>query len=322
MLRIALISADNNVRIGGVELLEIWQKNSNATIWIDMEAVDHDTSRSLLTKYFDINKLVIDDAQRDRHPPKFEAFGNYFFLLVKAFAAETTSIDFNILHISFFVGDNFLLTIHKSESPSINKIWGKLESKTINSDLVPQRLCYKVIRTIIDRYVPIVLGLEKRLDELEDEMLNDPSDDLLSELIQYNSKLKKLRRIFGYQEKIFAELLGDTLILTDETRRHEFIDIHEQMERLASLSDLFQDLARDLIDGYISVTSHHLNKIMKVLTIATVIFLPLTFLAGIYGMNFEYMPELKVHNAYYLVVGTMVTIGVGLIFLFRKLRWL
>ena len=103
---------------------------------------------------------------------------------------------------------------------------------------------------------------------------------------------------------------------------HELNDVYEQQERAGSLTDLYYELASDLIDNYISIASHHLNQIMKVLTIITAIFVPLGFLAGIYGMNFEYMPELHTPSGYFILLGVMFSIAVTLLLLFRKKRWL
>ena len=322
MIRTILYDPDSgHIQSGEIELIHPWLESKKLLLWVDFEDHDKQQEREYLSKYFDLNSLAIDDAQRDRHPPKLEWFDNYFFLLVKAFNAQTDSINFGILHISFFVGEKFIITRHDGISPSINKVWDLALKKEINGKRGSAYLCYRVIRTIVDRYTPVILNLETRLEKLEDTMLQNPGDKLLSELIHYNSRLKKLRRIFNYQEGIFDQLSRATQG-TLETTRHEFQDIHEQMERLSSLSDLFQGLARDLIDGYISVTSHRLNQIMKVLTIVAVIFLPLTFIAGIYGMNFENMPELHLEHAYYVILGVMFGLAISMILLFRKLKWL
>ena len=322
MLRTILYEPDTGqVHTGAADLVPAWLENKKQLIWVDFENHDKQEEREFLAKYFDLNNLAIDDAQRDRHPPKLEWFSNYYFLLIKAFNAQTDSINFGILHISFFVGENFIITRHDGVSPSINKVRDMVLGKDIDCGKGASYICYRIIRTIVDRYTPVILSLETRLEKLEDIMLDKPSDKLLSELIHYNSSLKKLRRIFNYQEGIFSQMSGTGSRLLESTR-HEFQDIHEQMERLSSLSDLFQGLARDLIDGYISVTSHRLNQIMKVLTIVAVIFLPLTFIAGIYGMNFENMPELRQENAYYIILGFMCGLAIAMILLFRKLKWL
>jgi magnesium transporter len=207
-------------------------------------------------------------------------------------------------------------------SPSIDRVLDRIGRGEIDVGKGPGHLCYKIVRTVIDRYAPIILALESRLDEMEEQMLANPSDQLLSELVTYNSQLKKLRRIFGYQQSILSQLPGSDSALLGANGRHEFQDAFEQMERLASLSSMLQELTRDLIDGYISISSHRLNNIMKLLTIASVIFLPLTFVAGIYGMNFENMPELRSTYGYFVVIGTFVLIAGSLLLAFKKMRWL
>lgn len=276
-----------------------------------------------MASHFGISQLAIDDAQRDRHPPKLEWFDDdYFFLLLKGFTAETRSIDYDVVHVSLFVGQRFLVTRHAPPSPSIDRVMDRAASGQFDAARGPLFLSYRVVRTIIDRYAPIVLSLENRLDEMEEEMLASPSDTLLAELVSYNSRLKRLRRTFGHQDTLLNELLNLVEANFAESNRHEFQDAYEQMSRMASLTAMLQELTRDLIDGYLSISAHRLNNIMKVLTIASVIFLPLSFVVGLYGMNFVYMPELQVRWGYFVVLGLLVTISAGLLYAFRRLRWL
>lgn len=323
MIRTLLYDPDTNERrIGGPDLLDLWNTDGSALLWIDFDAEEKQLERKLLKQYFNLNDLALDDCQRDRHPPKLEFFNRYFFLLLKGFTADTDSIDYDVVHISLFVGRNFIVTRHGMKSPSVDRVWLSMEQDKLDLSRGTVHISYKIIRSIIDRYTPIVLEMEKSLDSMEEEMLEKPSDDLLGELISYNSKLKKLRRIYGYQESILRALARSDSDLLNERNLHELNDAHEHMERLASLCNLMQELTADLIEGYISVTSHRLNKIMKVLTITTVIFLPLTLLAGIYGMNFQHMPELTSQNGYYVILGIMTGITAALLILFRVMKWL
>jgi magnesium transporter len=138
----------------------------------------------------------------------------------------------------------------------------------------------------------------------------------------YKSDLKKLRRVFVYHQQIFAALRLERFPGLSEDHQHELNDLFEHQERAGSLTQLYYGLASDLIDGYISLAAHHLNSIMKTLTIVASIFIPLTFIAGIYGMNFENMPELKAPEGYFLVLVVMALIATVLIVLFRRRRWL
>lgn len=323
MIRIALLPQPGEpIEYGGEELIARWREEPASVIWIDLNAEDKKQERTFLERHFRFDQLVLDDAQRNRHPPKLEWFDDYYFLLLKAFNAATDSIDFEILHIAFFVGDRFLVTRHPDTSPSINWVWQQSAKGKIDFAKGPNHLCYCIVKRIIERYQPIILGIESRLDETEELMLDSPDDELLGELITYNSRLKKLRRIFGYQQNILDELSTIESDLMDQSHQHEFRDAFEHMERLASLTNLFQELVVDMINGYISLTSHRLNQIIKVLTIVTVVFLPLTLIAGIYGMNFQHMPELSSEMGYFIVLTVMLILVSLLLFIFRKIRWL
>lgn len=322
MIRAMLINRDSGlIDDGGLDLLANWSREKQV-LWLDLEDEPPGEERALLSESFGFTQMAIDDAQRKRHPPKLEWFDDHFFMLLKGFSAETDSIDFSVIHISFFCGQDFLVTRHREVSPSIDRVWQQCIAGGSIAAAHPGHLTYRVVRTIVDRYSPIILNLEQRLDALEEEMLSDPHDDLLGELVSYNSRLRKLRRIFGYQQAILAELMSEHLPLLQENYRHEFQDAFEQMERLTSLSEMLQNLTGDLINGHISVASHRLNNIMKTLTIASVIFLPLTFVAGIYGMNFEHMPELSTAWGYFIVIGIMVAIATCLLLVFRRKGWL
>ncbi len=131
-----------------------------------------------------------------------------------------------------------------------------------------------------------------------------------------------MRRIFTYHEQMLAQLKSNPAPYYNRDQTHELNDIHEQLERGMSLAGLYHEIASDLIDGYLALASHRLNKVMQVLTIITVIFVPLSFLAGIYGMNFEYIPELKFEYGYFMLLGFMFSIICVQLYLFRKRKWL
>lgn len=311
------------LRDGDAALIESWDPAGDALIWVDIDCHDIEAARALLTGRFGISPLAASDALRERHPPKLEWFEDYFFLLLKGFTAETADINnVSVVHISMFVGRNFLLTLHALPSPSVRSLWSAVTQGAVQPRRGTVHLCYRLLRRIVDRYTPVILGLESRLDALEESLAECPDDAVLLELVNYNSRLKKLRRTFGYQQACLDELRHAQSPLFNADSEHEFQDVYEHMERLTSLSALMQELSRDLMDGYISLNGHRLNSIMKTLTIASVIFLPLTFLAGIYGMNFEHMPELHSDAGYFVLLGAMAVIAAGLLWAFRRVRWL
>jgi magnesium transporter len=152
--------------------------------------------------------------------------------------------------------------------------------------------------------------------------MENPDDTILAELLGYKTELKKFRRVFLYHEQMFRELRSRSFPALGADIAHQVTDVYEQQERAGSLAGLYYEMASDMADGYISVASHHLNQIMKILTVVMSIFIPLSFLAGIYGMNFEYMPELHSRSGYFILLGVMGAIALLLISLFRRKRWL
>jgi magnesium transporter len=310
------------IRWGDEGLLSEWEPQGPGWIWADLDAEEPAREANLFSRHFGFDPLVIGDAQRDRHPPKLETFDGYFFLLLNGLDADTRDIEFRTIQLGLFVGQRFLVTRRKARSVSIDNAWREADAGYLKVVPGPAHVAYRITRLVTDRYTHIVVGLERRLEELEDEMFENPRDAVLEELLSYNQNLLKLRRVFTYHQDIFARLSRKDHPFISKRGRHQFTDVYEHTERLASLSHLYKELADDLMHGYISVNSHRLNQIMKVLTVVTAIFLPLTLLVGIYGMNFEEMPELKVHNAYFVLLGVMAAIVVGQLALFRKLKWL
>lgn len=308
--------------VGGQDLVDLWRKDPESTIWLDLSECDKKEEAELLSVYFGIHALAIQDAQRDRHPPKIESFDDYTFLLLKGLSAESKDIDFDTIQLSLFVGRRFLITRHTGPSISVNRLEKLLQSHSTNISST-SKLALQLCRFVAERYLAILLALEPRLEELEEVMLESANDGMLTELINYKSDLKRLRRFATYHEQLFSELRGKKYpSFTDGERNHEVTDVWEKQERILSLSQLYYDTASDLIDGYISVASHRLNQIMKVLTIVMAVFVPLSFLAGIYGMNFENMPELHSRSGYFILLGIMFSIATVLLYVFRRMKWL
>ena len=255
-------------------------------------------------------------------PPKLEAFDNHTFLLLKELTAESTTVEFATVQLALFIGERFLVTRHSGISASTDSLFAQLSQDTTllaqGSAAVSMQLC----RLMISRYLNILLVLEPRLEEVEQEIMRHPHDAILAELLSYKSELKKFRRVFVYHEQLFREMTTKSFPALNGDNRHQIVDVYEQQERASSLTGLYYELASDLVDGYISIASHRLNQIMKVLTIVMAIFVPLSFLAGIYGMNFENMPELHSASGYFILLSVMAAIAVALLAIFRVKKWL
>ena len=323
MIRTLLYNkTSKEITSGGRELVSIWQQNADTCIWLDAMGESEAAEKQFLQDCFELHPMAIDDAQRTRHPPKLESFAKSTFILLKPLSADAENLHFSTFQLAIFLGERFLVTRRSAESVSTDALFLQAANDIELCDRGPDALALRLCRMSVDRYLRILLDLEPRLDVLEDEIMQHPDDSMLTELVNYKSELKKFRRVFLYHQQIFDALKSGSFPGVNAEREHEIMDVFEQQERAGSLASLYYELASDLADGYISITSHRLNQIMKILTVIMAIFVPLSFLAGIYGMNFENMPELHSESGYFILLGLMSGIVTILLIVFRKKKWL
>jgi magnesium transporter len=318
-----LISPSSSIKMGNEELINNWEQDESTILWIDLNSVEKEKEKGMLTR-LGCHPLAISDTQRDRHPPKVELFEDYIFLLYRGFVAKDDNLTFEHVQISMFIGHRVLITCHPESSVAVNALFNAGSEKLLNRS--PMHLALKIFHSSCGNYLQQLFEFEEHLETIEDEFQQSGNDKMMREITAHRSQLVKIRRTFSYHVSV-----GDTLntYLEDEetsliTARelHTVNDLRERLDRLLSLSQMYYDICGDLINGYMSVTSHQLNATMRVLTVITALFVPLTFLAGIYGMNFENIPELKFKYGYYTLLGVMSVISVGLIVWFKRKRWL
>ena len=313
--------ASRRLREGGPELIDEWDRSAASTIWVALEDEPAGSESELLSSRFGVHRLAITDALRERHPPKIEPFEQNTFILLKGLDASATSLEFGTIQLSLFVGERFLVTRSSGRSLSSEKILAELTSGALPAEFSPAGLALLLCRTVADRFLPLLLAVEKRLEEMESEMLEKPSDQLLAELVRQKGDLKKVLRILQYHAQVFSSARSKTPAQLSG-HDHELTDVQEQLDRLLSLARLYYELTDDLMNGYLSLSAHRLNQIMQTLTIVTVIFVPVTFMAGIYGMNFEFMPELGFRPAYFILLGAMLVVVATILLLFYYRGWL
>lgn len=322
MIRFLLYEpAEQRLEEGGVELLERWRASATAFGWIDFFDADRAREAQLL-EALEIHPLAISDAQRDRHPPKLEVFDHWTFLLLRGLDATSDSINLKTIQLALFVSERLLVTRHVGASVSVDTIWREVLATPEEMAAGPAGLTAVISKTMAKRYLPILHGLESRLGEIEDQLMDHSDDEELAELVGYKTRLRKVRRNFRYHESVFRRLRDEMPPPFDESHQHALADVYDAAERLSTLADMYYEVIGDLIEGYISIASHRLNQIMKLLTIVTTIFVPLGFLAGLYGMNFEYIPELHFRYSYFILLSVMGAIVLTLLAVFRRRKWL
>ena len=322
MIRAIVLLGDGRVKHGGHELVALWQAHPESFLWLDLEAEPVDEERKILRE-LNCHPLAIEDVQRFRHPPKTETFAQHTLILYRGITQFNDDLTIEQQTIALFALERALISVHAKPSTAIAFWWDEVVPTGLLRS--PGFLACRIMHYSVGRYVDKVLEFEPRLTELEDSMQDHPNDEVMKELIAYKSRLRKLKRIFSYHEKLVGNLLKNTpikLIEEEGEIDHALQDLYERCERLSSLTAMYFDLCGDLIEGYLSISSHNLNKTMQFLTVITAILGPLTFVVGVYGMNFDLIPELHWHYGYAFVWGLMLSIVGGSVWYFRRRRWL
>ncbi|WP_395375981.1 magnesium transporter CorA family protein [Marinicella sp. W31] len=314
--------------INGSEVIENHQLTNGSTeleddqlFWIDWNG----PTDQKLTQY--LAKLGLTDTYKflektEKVPAKYVSENDIHWLLIKGLSAESADIDFDTVRIGFFWSKNILLTIHDTQSVSTEAYWHAVQSQQIQTPQSIKEIVLSISRRVMDRYLLVLSDVESEIDEFSTNYSVSATDDMLNDLTLFRLKLKRLRRYSVYHSEAFTEFRSDDSIVFDSRLETRMNMITELLERKKTLCQLFYEDCKDLIDGYISLSAHRLNHIMKVLTMVTVLFVPLSFLAGVYGMNFNSMPELSWRYGYFAVLSLMFILVVSLIIWFKKKRWL
>lgn len=309
MIRTQLLTAQGEWYSGGEELIQRWRSDNSSYIWIDLNGEAAPTEKQFLLA-MGCHPLAVEDVQRFRHPPKTETFDNYTLILYRGITEFNQDLTIQQMTIALFSGDRCLISCHARNSMGIGYYWDNARQE--NLLVSPGLLAARIMRFSVGRYLEAILAFEAQLNELEDAMQEKPNDEVMRELIAFQARLRKLKRIFSYHEKLVTNLLTDIpqrLIDEDGDIEHALQDLFERCERLHGLCTMYYEICGDLINGYLSISSHQLNNTMRVLTVITAIFVPLTFIAGIYGMNFDNMPELHAPYGYFYTLGGMLMIA-------------
>jgi magnesium transporter len=306
MIHTQLFTANGQWLTGNEELITRWREEASGYIWIDLEG-ERPADEKTILQSLDCHQLAIEDVQRYRHPPKTETFENHTLILYRGLSEFRKDLTFKQMTIALFAGDRCLISCHQRPSRGVTYYWEHAQQE--NLLVSPGLLASKIMRFSVGCYLDSILEFEPFLNEIEDSMQEKPNDEIMRELIAYKSRLRKLKRIFSYHERLVTNLLKDIpqrLIDEDGDIEHGLQDLFERCERLNSLCTMYYEICGDLINGYLSISSHQLNNTMKVLTVITAIFVPLTFIVGVYGMNFDNMPELHWHYGYFYILGGML----------------
>jgi len=304
------------------QLPELLQDKS-ALIWVDMERPTA-ADEQVLLDVFHFHPLTVEDCRENRHYPKIEEFPGYLYFIVHGVTADTSPDRFNTIELDGFLGRNYVITYHHETFRSINNVKLLLRTSPVSCQRGPAFLLHQILDQVVDYYSPVLDDFDDRVDRLEREIfgLKSPNNQILSQIQDLKRGVLRLRRISNKQMDILLRMSRGEFSLIPEDMRPFYRDVHDHLVRVVDLAENYRDLINGSLEAYLSVISNRMNEIMKVLTIFSAIMLPLTFIAGVYGMNFDNMPELHSRFGYYGTLIVMAVVAVGMLIFFWRRGWL
>jgi magnesium transporter len=290
-------------------------------VWVDIE-LPEPGAKDLLRNAFKLHELSLEDALSAIHHPKIELFEDYLYLILHGIQAGDDG-GFSTNDVDFFLGERFLVTVHTAPSRSINEEQALCLRNAHALGEGPAGLLHRIVDTMVDHYRPEVDALEERLDLLEDRVFENPSVNPVREILALKRDVSSLRRVSLPQRDAVGRLSRREFQLIPDAMAYRFRDVYDHLVQLTDEAIFFQDRVTGLLDAYLSSQSNRMNQVMKVLTVMSTIFMPLTVLTGLYGMNVPIphlpgSPELQ----FWWIVGMIVVTVVGMLGAFRWKGWL
>ncbi|CCI08448.1 magnesium/cobalt transporter CorA [Microcystis aeruginosa NIES-298] len=296
---------------------------TNTVSWMDIQGLGSETVLKQVGEIFNLHPLLLEDVVNVPQRPKLEDYNNQLLVISQMVRLKEDESGFDTEQVSFVLGKRYLLSFQEEELQDCFEIvrdrirtsQGRVRKSGADY------LTYLLLDTIIDGYFPVVEHYEDRIEALEDMIISNPDRDTMQEIYDVRRELLALRRLIWPMRNVLHLLMRDHHgIVSDEVQIY-FRDSYDHVIQILEIIEAYRELAASLMDVYMSTMGNKLNEIMKFLTVISTIFIPLTFIVGVYGMNFENMPELKGEWSYFMVWLVMLAVAGGLIFYFWRKGW-
>jgi magnesium transporter len=325
---------NNEIKKLSIKELSQSLQQQEGMIWVDLESPSDAEEETLLVALFDFHPLAIEDTQRGMdeggHLPKVEDFGDYLFVIFNpvenAGAAEGSrnghALEIKTSQLSAFLSKRALVTHHYKPLRSITNAAQLCAKNPQTLGKGPDFLFHFIIDDIVDNYTPILDALDDTVDDMEEEVFRSPTQRTMIRILQLKKNIMTIRRIALYQREMLNRLSrGEFSIITHDEMIY-YRNVYDHLVRMTDLAESYRDMVSGLLDAYLSVTSNNLNRVMKVLTIISTIFLPLSFITGFFGMNFKFLPGADWEYGVAAATLFMLAVGVGMLAVFRRNKWM
>ncbi|MFX1562067.1 MAG: magnesium/cobalt transporter CorA [Promethearchaeota archaeon] len=323
--QIAFIEYDKeNVQKGNVEDVEecLQYIESPTNTWIKVVGLNQTEILEKLGTCFGLHPLSIEDILSVTQRPKIEDFGEHVLIIIKTVKYNEEQKELEMDQLSFVLGPNFVISIQERHGDIFNQILDRIEKGRGNiRRMGTDYLFYALLDAAIDNYFISIEKIGDEIENLEDELISDPTQETLHRIYGLKQDLILLRRLVWPLREVISQLERGRVSLIGDSLAIFFRDVYDHTVQVMETVETYRDMLSGMLDIYLSSVSNRMNEVMKILTIIATIFIPLTFIAGVYGMNFRFMPELEWDYGYPLVWGIMLVIGIVMVIFFWRKKW-
>lgn len=262
-------------------------KDRRGTLWVDFIGEPEESAEPIL-RGFGFHPLAIDDALQETHTPKVDDWGDYLYIVLSIlnYKRDNGMFEAEIDELDIFLGANYVVTFHDQLLTAVEDTWISCQRDVRHMQDGADHLLYRIVDSLVMSYMPLVEQIDEQIDQIEDRVFDKPHPEILEQIFALKRLLLTMRRILLPQREVLNKLARDDYRVIDPKDRVFFRDIYDHLVRLHDLNESLRDLISGALDTYLSVTNNRMNEIMKVLTIITTFFMPITFITGFFGMNF------------------------------------
>ncbi|HET7361521.1 MAG TPA: magnesium/cobalt transporter CorA [Salinimicrobium sp.] len=298
-------------------------EDENKITWININGLSQISEIEKIGKYYELHPLIREDIVNTDQRPKIDEYEDYYFLVTKMLYHNENG-QLVIEPLSIVLGKGYVLTFQEAEGD----VFGELRDRIANNkgrirNKKADYLMFSILDAVIDAYFVVIEGISNKIEDLEEKLFNaKPREDVSYEIQELKREILRIRRAVIPLREVVSRLEKIDSDLIDPKTKNYLSDLYDHILQVSDNIEVYREMTWGLMDLYMTTISNKMNEVMKVLTIMASIFIPLTFIAGIYGMNFEYMPELEWHYSYFVLWGVMIIIFLLMLYYFKRKGWM
>ena len=297
-------------------------KSSETITWIHIEGIHETEIIEDIGIHFGVNLLVLEDLMSPTQLPKIEVYEDHVFIIVKNLDYDAASGSVFREQISLIIGENYVISLQEAPGELFTPVQNRLQNTNGRlRKMRPDYLAYALIDVIVDHYFIVLEQLSDQIESTEEKAITNPTSEVLRNINILRREFRLLRRPILPLRAVIDDVLGGEIPLFSPDTHLYFRDVYDHLIQVIHTLETLRSAVSELFDTYTSAVNYRMNEVMKVLTIVATFFIPLTFIAGIYGMNFKFMPELEAQWGYPAVLLIMVGIGIGMFMYFKFKKW-